>query len=427
MSWSSKLQAAAVLLSAAVLPAFAEIPQSQRDVLKALYASTDGDNWVNNTGWDVNDDTSVVCPGTVPGTSAGVTESPWFGVFCFRNLANSDPDPHYVVAINLPDNNLSGPLPALGNLTLLRNFIAYSTNGGTSHLTSLPPDLASLTTLRNFSVAGNGQGLVGTLPPSLSAFTILETFRVNHNGLTGNLPTLAGAPVLREFRVSNNRLSGPLPALTGLSTLTLFRAEANQLTGSLPNATLNSDNVPALVDYEVHDNQLTGSLPALTGLTNLQTFSAGFNQISGTIPSISHLSSLVIYGVRYNQLSGNLPVLTGLNNLLRFRADRNQLTGAMPAQVAPNLQIFQVGFNQLTGAPPAAPASLLPGESNLCFNNLSKPYPASAAWDTATGSTPWSRACDIAVAPVPTLDQWALMLLGLMLVGMVALRRGGRA
>ncbi|MET4579748.1 IPTL-CTERM sorting domain-containing protein [Ottowia thiooxydans] len=297
MSWSSKLQAvAALLLTVSLSPALADIPASERAVLDALYASTNGPGWVAKTGWD--NPGSTVCTGNGPGS--------WFGITCGLNDGTYD----HVVAIRLPDNKLSGPLPALGGLTELRGFIAFSTNGdGSSNVTSLPPDLASLTTLRNFSVAANGPGLTGTIP-SLAALTNLETFRVNHNGLTGSLPSLAG-----------------------LNSLTLFWA---------------------------HNNQLTGSIPDLTGL---------------------------------------------------------------------NLTAFTVGNNRLTGNPPAAPASLLANSSSLCANNLSKPYVESPAWDVATGSTPWWRACEratsVAATAVPALSEWALILLGSMLAGVVALRRKG--
>ncbi len=42
-----------------------EIPQDEYDALVALYNSTDGDNWTNNSGWLTNN-----------------TPSSWFGVTC---------------------------------------------------------------------------------------------------------------------------------------------------------------------------------------------------------------------------------------------------------------------------------------------------------------------------------------------------------
>ena len=45
---------------------YAQIPQIERDALVALYNSTDGANWTDNTGW----------------MGAAGTECFWFGVTC---------------------------------------------------------------------------------------------------------------------------------------------------------------------------------------------------------------------------------------------------------------------------------------------------------------------------------------------------------
>lgn len=176
-------------------------------------------------------------------------------------------------------------------------------------------------------------------------------------------------------------------------------------------------------------NQLTDSIPSLSGLTSLEVFTVYTNRLTGSLPPLSGLSSLRAFSAADNQLTGPIPPLVGqgLGALRRFRVHRNQLTGPIPDITGLSLESFAVGFNHLTGPVPTAPATLLANDSNLCPNNLSKPYPDSPAWDAATGSTPWWRACDVAVAPVPTLGQWTLILLGFMLAGVVALRRGARA
>jgi hypothetical protein len=58
-----------------------------------------------------------------------------------------------------------------------------------------------------------------------------------------------------------------------------------------------------------------------------------------------------------------------------------------------NLTSFNVQNNQLTGGVPdvPSPSALLPRSSNLCPNRLTPS--TNAAWDTATGSTPWSQQC----------------------------------
>jgi len=114
----------------------ADIPSSERDALIALYNSTNGDDWTDNTNWN---------------GPAG-TEDTWYGV-----TVESD----HVTQINLSDNNLDGTIPsAIGDLT-------------------------SLTTL---SLAGNI--LEGSLPTSLTNLTGLTTLLIDYNALYTNSGSL---------------------------------------------------------------------------------------------------------------------------------------------------------------------------------------------------------------------------------------------
>jgi hypothetical protein len=63
-----------------------EIPKKECQALVALYDSTDGDNWLDNTGWKV---TNTPCN--------------WFGVTCKKGSVGK---------IELPSNNLKGSLSA---------------------------------------------------------------------------------------------------------------------------------------------------------------------------------------------------------------------------------------------------------------------------------------------------------------------------
>ena len=47
--------------------AYSQVPQIERDALIALYNSTDGANWTDNTGW----------------LGEAGTECSWFGVRCY--------------------------------------------------------------------------------------------------------------------------------------------------------------------------------------------------------------------------------------------------------------------------------------------------------------------------------------------------------
>ncbi|MER2530229.1 MAG: IPTL-CTERM sorting domain-containing protein [Candidatus Competibacter sp.] len=155
----------------------------------------------------------------------------------------------------------------------------------------------------------------------------------------------------------------------------------NNLTGTLP-ASLN--DLTELRYLSVANNKLTGSIPSLSSLIKLEQFYAGNNQLSGSIPSLSGLTKLEYFSVYSNQLSGSIPSLAGLTALLGFDVSSNQLSG--PAPLVPN------------------PNNLSAGDSALCPNFLS-PWTGTAndlAWDTATGTTPWSNDCTVNSFPITT-------------------------
>lgn len=167
---------------------------------------------------------------------------------------------------------------------------------------------------------------------------------------------------------SNNNLTGTLPSLTGLTKLQYFRDYVDHLTGPIPDL----GGLTDLWFFELGNNQMTGAIPSLTGLTKLQTFEVAGNQLTGSIPDLTGLASLKYFDVRANQLTGTIPSLAGLTNLQNFKVLYNLLSGPIPAVPSPT--------NALTA-----------DGSSVCPNKLVPS--ADAAWDAATGSTPWYSAC----------------------------------
>ena len=94
----------------------ATIRAAEREALVALYNSTDGGNWTNNTGWLLSDD-----------------HCSWSGVDCLGGGR--------VTTVNLDSNNLTGSIPAeLGNLTALFNLGLH----GNKLTGSIPAELGIL-------------------------------------------------------------------------------------------------------------------------------------------------------------------------------------------------------------------------------------------------------------------------------------------
>ena len=127
--------------------AYSQVPQIERDALIALYNSTDGANWKDNTGW----------------MGAAGTECTWFGVTCSNNS---------VSRLSFWQNQLTGTIPSeLGNLTNL----TYLHFGANSLSGSIPKELGNLTKLTGIYLFSNA--LTGAIPQEWSDIT-----NVNYGG-----------------------------------------------------------------------------------------------------------------------------------------------------------------------------------------------------------------------------------------------------
>ena len=257
-----------------------------REAFIALYNSTNGDNWTNNTG----------CNGV-----AG-TECDWYGVNCVLGV---------IRALSLEDNSLTGTIPS---------------------------QLDALNSLSSFSLDLSDNQLTGSIPSTLGDVTVLGSLDLSSNQLTGSIPsTLGNLTNLGNLDLSRNQLTGSIPStlgnLTKLSTLDL---EWNQLSGAIPaelgNISTALSNNPEVRIF-LSQNQLTGSIPAELGnLTNLLTLYLFNNQLTGSIPpELGNLSRLCWVKFNDNQLTGPIPAeLANLQNLCLLDLNNNQLTGPTP-------------------------------------------------------------------------------------------------
>ena len=182
---------------------YAPGPVADMVALVALYQSTGGEDWANNSNWQSF---------TPIGEWNGVTTAG---------------DGGRVTGLDLSGSGLNGKLPpALGNLASLERLIL------------------------------NDNQLSGPIPPELARLTKLTHLHLNDNGLSGAIPAqLQGLASLKELNLASNRLSGPVPAELGnLTDLTLLYLDNNQLSGELPSEL---GNIPNLSQVSVWDNNLT--------------------------------------------------------------------------------------------------------------------------------------------------------------------------
>ena len=147
----------------------AKIPQLERDALVALYNSTDGANWKDNTGW----------MGEVG------TECLWYGVTCSSAS---------VTRLSLANNSLTGTIPGeLGNLTNLTRL----TLNNNSLSGSIPAELGNLSNLKYLWLAVNS--LTGSIPNELGNLTKLSELTLSNNDFTGTVPAS-----LNAFNIKSN-------------------------------------------------------------------------------------------------------------------------------------------------------------------------------------------------------------------------------
>lgn len=155
--------------------------------LMALYGSTDGPNWTNNTGWVDG----------AAGFDCDVCN--WHGVSC--NIYGR------VSRVDLSNNQLSGTIPTeIGDMTYLQ-ILMLERNQLTG---TIPAEIGYLSNL--FYLSLNDNQLSGMLPLELGNLTELGFLSVSANQLSGNIPAgLGNFGDIIALYMNDNQLSGCFP------------------------------------------------------------------------------------------------------------------------------------------------------------------------------------------------------------------------
>lgn len=335
----------------------AQVLESDSLALVALYNSTNGNAWTDNTNWLTD---------AVP---------TWFGVTVSGNrvvkleLCTNC----YVSSVG---NNLQGTIPAaIGDLTELTNLALPA-----SQLTgSIPTEIGNLTKMQYLILSSNK--LTGPIPSSIGNLTQLDNLILAANELDGPLPPALFNTQIGNLSIASNKFSGSIPPEIGnASNLKYIQASSNQFTGELPKEIGNCTN---LLMISLENNQLTGSIPSEIGnLTSMFGLYMQNNQLSGDLPStignLTALSALNLYG---NSFTGSIPKEIGnLTNLTYLYLYSNQLTGSIPSEIGnlTKLQSLVLYRNNLSGNIPASLGNLTSLQSlSLYFNHLTGTIPAS--------------------------------------------------
>lgn len=201
------------------------------NILRIIYKSTNGDNWLESDGW--NNINSTFCCN-------------WTGVIC-DDLATA-----VIIKLNLNENNLNGFIPfQIGNLSGLKSL---SLENNYLH-SSIPSQIGLLTKLSSFSFGQNQ--LTNSIPDSIQFLTNLESLYLSHNNLNFSIPSqIRQLTSLTMLYLNNNLLSKNISdSIQFLTNLQFLNFGDNQFTGSI---SMSLWKLTKLAHLDISMNQITG-------------------------------------------------------------------------------------------------------------------------------------------------------------------------
>ncbi len=229
---------------------FSFSPDNERALLEAIYYALDGDTWDRADDWITN-----------------ASHCEWYGVDCFAGS---------VTGLLLPDNNLSGEIPAeigslrnLVNLDLTHNQIEGEVPEEIYNLLSLEalllsentwlggeisPKIGQLRSLTDLSLSSTQ--FEGTIPVDIGNLSMLYTLDLANTLLTGEIPEAIGSlHQLGSIDLSRNRLSGTIPETFGQLGNLWYLAVGegnNNLSGPLPMELINLQKLQGFVYHQTN-------------------------------------------------------------------------------------------------------------------------------------------------------------------------------
>jgi len=206
------------LFTYASIQAFTQCHIDDWNALKALYESTDGDNWEKKQGWEQ-------IKGDAPPTDCDL--SLMHGVILDEFYKKR------VERLYLPGNFLIGTIPTeisklteLTNLSFSRNML----NG------NIPSSIGKLKKMKFLGLSFNQ--LTGSIPPEIGSLCELNGLALRANQLTGEIPPeLGNLKKISRLELSGNQLTGEIPpelAIVSYFGTYVLALDGNQLTGSVP-------------------------------------------------------------------------------------------------------------------------------------------------------------------------------------------------
>ena len=358
-----------LVLSVAVTNLIVALAVPERETLLQVYASSNGNRWKKNTGWQSAAESS---------DNASVEQLPvcsWHGVTCANGKKHDDEG---ITSLDLSHNHLSGhvhkalwSLPHLIEVNFQGNSIkdaGFEGFGNVDSATASPVQNVVLTENRLTHVTGvssapeslrelrlSSNAFNGKFPDELTKLNKLKVLHVSHNpGISGALPSDIGKMQnLRDLDLSYTSLRGVLPSEIGeLSLLQHFGMDETQVKGPFPEEVgdLTQLRYLSIQNNDADSGKITGPLPSFANLGNLRELYLNGNAFTGTIPPNFLEKSvgterLVTVGLKNNNLTGELP-----SELSRFKKLQIDVQGNRLNNVAVELCEMKKWNGGLVGA-----------------------------------------------------------------------------
>lgn len=231
--------------------------------LKIFYESTNGDDWINNAGWE------IVKNNDIPPAQCNLANLKGVTIWAGR-----------VIRLQLAKNNLTGQIPSSLYFLDKLQILDLSSNALSG---KIPIKIGYCLNLTNVNLKDNS--LENRIPFSFSFLKNLSHLNLNNNNLTGRIPAqISSCKNLIRVELSGNELSSEIPIEIGqLQKLTTFDVSKNQLSGYIP---AELGNCEKLRYCFLNDNNLIGSIPQEVGnIENLRKFFVRNNDLEGCYPN----------------------------------------------------------------------------------------------------------------------------------------------
>lgn len=313
------------------------LSEEQFDALKEFYNATNGNEWLDNSGWEF-DQNGITANDICNNSSANNVEP--HGITCNDEYGG-------ISEFKFTMNNLDGTIPSslgvLSNLTIL--WFRLETN------------------------------LHGTIPDSIYDLNNLESMLFEYVGISGNISSNIGKLVnLKAIYLIHTDLSGEIPhSLFNNSDLEVVMI---------------NNNSNLLMEFNSIYNDL------LCNLTKLNTLTFSYNQyFNGSFPFdciFNHLKNLNTFAIGFSEYNDSNGIITGmitdslsnsqnLNQLESISISNTNVTGAIlsyPNFSLPSIAMFNMANNSFYGTI----------DNSVCSSMLSNNLVSIASFDISSNS-----------------------------------------